>query len=117
MDFTAADAIMVGRAAQSKPWIFRQIAHYLDTNHELEEPDLKTRKTWLLQHLENLYQFYGEYQGLRIARKHILWQLDKQPGFASFKPGLMSADSIENQLGQINLYFDQLVYGYIDKAS
>lgn len=108
MDFTGADAIMVGRAAQSKPWIFQQIAHYLKTGRESEEPGIIERKSWLLQHLDNLYIFYGEYQGLRIARKHINWQLDKELLYQDFKTQFMSCKTTSNQIGLMNQFFDQL---------
>ena len=116
MDFTAADAIMVGRAAQSRPWIFQQINNYLESGQVSSEPDLITRKSWLLQHLNNLYEFYGEIQGLRIARKHIIWQLASEQQFRHFKPRLLSADNVKNQLGLINQFFDQLHYNQYDKA-
>ncbi len=116
MDFTAADAIMVGRAAQSRPWIFRQINQYLKTGTVPAEPDLITRKNWLLQHLQNLYEFYGESQGLRIARKHILWQIGKEPDFQSVKSKIMESNAIKDQTGQIEHYFDRLEDSYYDKA-
>ncbi len=116
MDFTVADAIMVGRAAQSRPWIFRQINQYLKTGAVPAEPDLITRKNWLLQHLQNLYEFYGESQGLRIARKHILWQIGKESDFQSVKSKIMESDAIIDQTGQIEYYFDRLEESYYDKA-
>ena len=75
MDFTAADAIMVGRIAQQRPWIFGQIEHYLSTGIEPGEPADELKNSWLTSHLKNLYAFYGEHQGVQIARKHINWQL------------------------------------------
>ncbi len=109
MDFTAADAIMLGRAAQKKPWIFQQIQSYLVTGIESKEPALKTRKNWLLNHLYNLYDFYGEQQGIQIARKHINWQLGDEHNFSLFKPEIMRAVNAENQLGLIQRYFDTLL--------
>jgi tRNA-dihydrouridine synthase B len=116
MDFTAADAIMIGRAAQNRPWIFRQIQTFLDTGQETEEPDLITRKTWLAGHLDNLYEFYGEQQGLRIARKHIIWQLESESLFRLFRPALMSADSVVKQKGLIEQFFHQLQNDQFDRA-
>lgn len=117
MDITGADAIMVGRAAHNKPWIFNQINHYLETGKELEEPDLITRKIWLLQHLENLYEFYGEYQGIRIARKHINWQLGEENNYQQgFKPLIMLSETASKQMGLINRFFDQLHYDDLDAA-
>jgi len=109
MDITGADAIMVGRAAQRKPWIFRQIDHYLKTGVELEEPGLTTREAWLLQHLRNLYEFYGEFQGLRIARKHINWQLGGEINFQlNYKQLIMSTEKASQQLGLIKEFFEHL---------
>jgi len=73
LETTGADAIMIGRAAQGRPWIFREIAHYLQTGEELPPPSVAEIHTVLLGHLDELYQFYGEYSGCRIARKHIAW--------------------------------------------
>lgn len=70
---TGADALMIGRAAQGRPWIFREIAHYLATGSELPAPDLTEVKAWLLDHLEDHYHLYGEYTGVRSARKHLAW--------------------------------------------
>ncbi|MFP5466637.1 MAG: tRNA dihydrouridine synthase DusB [Gammaproteobacteria bacterium] len=70
---TGADALMIGRAAQGRPWIFREIAHFLATGRELPPPDLSEVKAWLLDHLEDHYQLYGEFTGVRSARKHLAW--------------------------------------------
>ena len=116
MDITGADAIMVGRAAQSRPWIFQHIDHYLKTGRELGVPDITTRKSWLLQHLQNLYDFYGEDQGLRIARKHINWQLGEELGYQDIRPLIMSAQTTLCQLEWINRFFDQLQQAIYDTA-
>ena len=109
MDITGANAIMVGRAAQSKPWIFRQIEHYLETGMELDEPDLATRQNWLVNHLINLYDFYGEFQGVRIARKHINWQLGAENKYQqTFKRLIMLTENSNEQMGLIDQLFDQL---------
>lgn len=73
LQHTGADAIMIGRAAQGRPWIFREIAHYLATGTHLAPPTLEEVRVLLGEHLQNLYAFYGEYGGVRIARKHIAW--------------------------------------------
>jgi tRNA-dihydrouridine synthase B len=70
---TGADAIMIGRAAQGNPWIFREIAYFLEKGEHLSAPDVKERNNILLKHIKNLYDFYGETMGVRIARKHIRW--------------------------------------------
>ncbi len=104
MDFTAADAIMVGRIAQQRPWIFGQIEEYLSTGVKPEEPADELKKTWLIRHLKNLYAFYGEHQGVRIARKHINWQLGQNQGYNQVKPQLMQALTAARQLGTIESY-------------
>ncbi len=106
MDFTAADAIMVGRIAQQRPWIFRQIEHYLSTGKEPDEPSDDHKKDWLTSHLRNLYAFYGEPQGVRIARKHINWQLGYKQNYKLFRPALMRATTARQQLATIDAYFD-----------
>ena len=117
MDITGADAIMVGRAAQNRPWIFRHINHYLNTGEELEPPDLMSRQADLLKHLMNLYDFYGEFQGIRIARKHINWQLIDQPMYQQdFKTLIMSVESATQQLGLINQFFERLQGELFDAA-
>lgn len=116
MDITGADAIMVGRAAQQKPWIFQQIDQYLKTGQEPVEPDMFKRKSWLLQHLHRLYEFYGEYQGLRIARKHINWQLGDEQIYQDYKTLIMTSTTVSNQMGQINQLFDQLQQSFYDRA-
>ncbi|MBL8387584.1 MAG: tRNA dihydrouridine synthase DusB [Hydrogenophaga sp.] len=76
---TGADALMIGRAAQGRPWIFREIAHYLATGEALPAPDLTEVKVWLLDHLEDHYNLYGEYTGVRSARKHLGWYAQSLP--------------------------------------
>ncbi|MCB2018662.1 MAG: tRNA dihydrouridine synthase DusB [Hydrogenophaga sp.] len=76
---TGADAIMIGRAAQGRPWIFREIHHLLSTGDLLTAPDLTEVKTWLLDHLEDHYSLYGEYTGVRSARKHLAWYAQALP--------------------------------------
>ena len=106
MDFTAADAIMVGRIAQQRPWIFGQIDHYLSTGKKPEEPAEELKQAWLVSHLKNLYAFYGEHQGVQIARKHINWQLAHNDSYARAKPLLMQAQTATQQLDTINAYFN-----------
>lgn len=118
MDITGADAIMIGRAAQRRPWIFHQINHFLATGETLDEPALSTRKTELLAHLENLYTFYGEFQGLRIARKHINWQCQHEPMYQQdFKLPIMACETTKQQTGLINLLFDRLQCEIYDAVS
>ena len=106
MDFTAADAIMIGRVAQQRPWIFQQIEHYLLHGLIPEEPTANQKKQWLINHLNNLYAFYGEFQGAKIARKHINWQLGSNPGYQSIRPALMQVTCADTQLNIIERYFE-----------
>ncbi len=117
MDFTAADAIMVGRTAQQRPWIFQQINRYLQTGSEPEEPADELKQAWLIGHLENLYAFYGEHQGVRIARKHINWQLGNDQYYNKIKPALMQATTARQQLTSIAAYFDDNRLNRYDRAS
>ncbi|MDB4583305.1 tRNA dihydrouridine synthase DusB [Draconibacterium sp.] len=116
MDFTAADAIMVGRIAQQRPWIFGQIDHYLSTGKKPEEPADELKQAWLLSHLKNLYVFYGEHQGVQIARKHINWQLAHHNSYARVKPLLMQAQTATQQLDTINAYFDDCQWDSYEMA-
>ncbi len=75
LDLTQADALMIGRGAQGNPWIFREILHYLQTGEELPAPTIDEVRSVLLEHVGNVHQFYGEYKGARIARKHVGWYL------------------------------------------
>jgi len=85
LEITQADGLMIGRAAQGRPWIFREISHYLATGQYLPEPSALEIKAILLGHLENLYQFYGEVMGAMIARKHVSWYSKGQTGSARFR--------------------------------
>jgi tRNA-dihydrouridine synthase B len=80
LELTGADAVMIGRAAQGRPWIFREIEHYLSTGKLLPEPGIEETRTIMVEHLNNLYDFYGEYTGVRVARKHIAWYSKGCPG-------------------------------------
>ena len=117
VDFTAADAIMVGRIAQQRPWIFGQIEHYLNTGKEPVEPSDQLKQTWLISHLKNLYAFYGEHQGVRIARKHINWQLGHSDTYHIVKPALMQAQTATQQLQTIEAYFENRYLESFDRAS
>lgn len=117
MDFTAADAIMVGRVAQQRPWIFRQIDHYLNHGQESEEPSAEYKKIWLVEHLKQLYAFYGEHQGVKIARKHMNWQLGHHNNYTRIKPGLMQAVSAAQQLDTLEAFFSDCFLESFDRAS
>jgi tRNA-dihydrouridine synthase B len=106
---TGCDAIMIGRAAQGRPWIFREIAHYLATGTALPEPPLAEVGEVLLQHVEMLHDFYGEHMGVRIARKHLGWYSRAQPGADAFRATVNRADSAAAQLSLARNYFDGLL--------
>src|SRR5690606_13778093 len=90
---TGCDAVMVGRAAQGRPWIFREIAHYLATGEELPPPTLAEVRDILLGHLHDLHAFYGEPQGVRIARKHLGWYAKDRPENAAFRAVVNRAET------------------------
>ncbi|MBT8433437.1 MAG: tRNA dihydrouridine synthase DusB [Gammaproteobacteria bacterium] len=117
MDFTAADAIMVGRIAQQRPWIFGQIEHYLSTGTGPEEPPDELKQEWLFNHLQNLHVFYGGHQGVQIARKHINWQLGHKKNYYIVKPLLMQASTAAQQLETIEAYFNDCYLKSYDRAS
>lgn len=106
---TGADAIMIGRAAQGRPWIFREIAHYLATGETLPAPDILEVKTVLLEHLNELYEFYGEYSGCRIARKHIAWYTKGLRGSNEFRQSMYQVESTFEQAQVVSQYFNQLL--------
>ena len=86
LELTGADAVMIGRAAQGRPWIFNQINHYLMTGDHLAEPSLTEIETLMQRHLQALYSFYGDFAGVRIARKHIGWYLAAFDNAGELKP-------------------------------
>jgi len=117
MDITAADAIMVGRIAQQRPWILGQIDHFLTTGRELDDPSNEQKFRWLTDHIRNLHAFYGEHQGVRIARKHINWQLGHSEKYNKVRPVLMQANTARQQLQSIEAYFDDCYPGSLARAS
>ncbi len=114
---TGADAVMVGRAAQGRPWIFHAIAHYLDSGVLLPEPSLAQVRDILLGHLEHLHAFYGELAGVRIARKHLGWYAKDRAENLAFRAVVNRAESAEAQLRLTREYFDALVAGITPELS
>ena len=110
---TGCDAVMIGRAAQGRPWIFREVAHFLDTGQVLPEPSLQEVRDVLLGHLEHLHDFYGELAGVRIARKHLGWYAKDRPENADFRAIVNRAESTEAQLRLTRDYFDALMAGVV----
>ena len=108
LDTTGADAIMIGRAAQGNPWVFREVNHYLETGTIMEKPSLEEVRSTLLEHLHNLYDFYGEYSGVRVARKHISWYSKGQRHGGSFRQAVNLVESSAEQIKMIEEFFDDL---------
>ena len=108
LEFTGADGVMIGRAAQGRPWIFREIEHYLSTGQLLPGPGVEEIRTIMIEHLYNLYAFYGEYTGLRMARKHIAWYSKGRPDGAAFRQSVNRVESIDEQLRMTHEFFDSL---------
>lgn len=105
---TGADGVLVGRAAQGRPWIFREIQHYLDTGTHLPPPERTTVRDLLLEHLAALHAFYGAEQGVRVARKHIGWYLADQPGGEAARRELVRLTTPQEQLDRVQAFFGAL---------
>ncbi len=105
---TGADAIMIGRAAQGRPWIFREIAHFLETGEQLAAPEVVQAKSWLLEHLNDHYGLYGEFAGVRSARKHIGWAVRTLPGGEAFWARMNLLESCATQVRAVTEWFDAL---------
>ena len=108
---TGADALMIGRAAQGRPWIFREIAQFLATGELVPPPDVAAVRDTLLEHVRALHAFYGETAGVRIARKHLAWYAKDRPENAAFRAVVNRAETTEEQLRLTRDYFDALERG------
>ena len=108
LNATKADAIMIGRAAQGRPWIFREIAHYLQTGEKLPNPQISEIQAIMNEHLMDHYSFYGEYTGLRTARKHIAWYCKGLRNSHAFRHRMNTADDCKTQLQMVNDYFEEM---------
>ena len=106
--YTQADALMIGRAAQGRPWIFREIGHYLATGEHLAAPATAEAKGWLLEHLQDHYALYGEFTGVRSARKHVGWAVRALPGGEAFRQAMNQLDDAQAQLRAVATFFDDL---------
>ena len=109
LERTGADAVMIGRAAQGRPWIFREIEHYLATGEHMPAPEVGEIRAVMLEHLHDLYAFYGELTGMRVARKHISWYTKGLVGSANFRHNMNQLQTIEAQLEAIETFFGQLL--------
>jgi tRNA-dihydrouridine synthase B len=108
---TGADAVMIGRAAQGRPWIFREIAHFLATGTHLASPLVAEVRRLMLEHLEEHYGLYGEYSGVRTARKHIGWYVRTLPGGEAFRSRMNAIEDCAQQLRAVSEYFEGLAAG------
>lgn len=108
LEYTGADAVMIGRAAQGRPWVFREIDHYLTTDSFLPPPEVAEIQRVLIDHLHELYHFYGEYSGVRIARKHISWYTRGLAGSAAFRHAMNRLATVEEQLAATQQFFAEL---------
>ena len=124
LDYTGADAVMIGRAAQGRPWIFREIEHYLTTGTHLLPPTVEEIHAVMLAHIQDLYGFYGDIAGMRVARKHISWYTKGLAGSAAFRHHMNTLDTIDLQQAAINDFFaelkqknERLVYAEADAQS
>jgi tRNA-dihydrouridine synthase B len=105
---TGADALMIGRAAMGRPWIFREIAHFLDTGSPLAPPRTADVARWLIEHLRDHYRLYGEFIGVRSARKHIGWAVRELPGGEVFRARMNAMDSCDAQIAAVARFFAEL---------
>ncbi|MCG8379577.1 MAG: tRNA dihydrouridine synthase DusB, partial [Proteobacteria bacterium] len=101
------DGIMIGRAAQGNPWIFREIIHYMETGQKLAQPGITEVQSILIKHVKHLHQFYGEYQGVRIARKHIGWYCKRNTEMNQHRKTINQIESAEEQINILNILFDK----------
>ena len=108
LERTKADAVMIGRAAQGRPWMFREITHYLETGKHLPPPEVDEIHRVLVAHLQDLYAFYGEHTGVRVARKHISWYTKGLAGSAAFRHGMNQLQTCAEQLATIDEFFAEL---------
>ena len=112
--YTGADAVMIGRAAQGRPWIFREVAHFLATRTHLAPPLVVEVKRLLIDHLQDHYTLYGEFTGVRSARKHIAWYVKSLPGGEAFRGRMNLLVDPQQQLDAVAQFFDVLG-GEIDR--
>lgn len=104
--YTGADAIMIGRAAQGQPWIFRQIRQSLEQNQVPTAPSFEEVRALVLDHIHALHHFYGEYQGVRYARKHVAWYLEKFLDSQDFRRGFNALVTASTQIDALKYFFD-----------
>jgi tRNA-dihydrouridine synthase B len=108
LEATGADAVMVGRAAQGRPWLFREIAHFLATGERLAPPPAREIGAVLTEHLDGLYNLYGGEHGARVARKHIGWTVRELPGGEALRSSVNRLHAADEQRAAVNDYFERL---------
>lgn len=108
LEQTGADGLMIGRSAQGRPWIFREIAEYLRSGEELAPPSMTDVRDTMLAHLRDLHVFYGEDSGVRVARKHVDWYAKGRPSGYALRDAVMQATDASTQLERAREYFDAL---------
>jgi len=108
LELTGADGVMIGRAAQGRPWLFREITHYLATGERLAPPAPREMGAVLVEHLDGLYDLYGDEQGTRVARKHIGWAVRELPGGDGLRAAVNGMTAAEAQRTAVNDYFERL---------
>ena len=111
LEYTGADALMIGRAAQGRPWIFREIRHYLDHGELLAPPTVVEARAEILRHLDDHYAFHGEAAGVRIARKHLHWYTRDLSGADAFRRAINATETVAAQVSAVRQYFDVLADG------
>ncbi|MBI5919041.1 MAG: tRNA dihydrouridine synthase DusB [Nitrosomonadales bacterium] len=107
LDYTGVDAVMIGRAAQGRPWLFREIEHFLKTGERLPPPQVDEIQRVMVKHLHDLYDFYGEHTGTRIARKHISWYTRGLAGSAQFRHQMNLLPSSAEQMIAVSRFFEE----------
>ena len=116
LQHTGADGLLIGRGAQGRPWIFREMLHYLETGTHLDEPPLTEVEQILTEHLAELHSFYGEHMGVRIARKHVGWYLQSHDPDKEFRKRFNAIDDALEQKDSIQQYFSGLRNGEVFAA-
>lgn len=114
---TGADGVMIGRGAQGRPWLFREINHYLQTGQHAPQVSIEEQRAVLLRHLGEMHHFYGDHQGLRIARKHCSWYLDELDSDKAFRREFNRLDSAAAQLDAVHGFFEQHARQRQDRAA
>lgn len=107
---TGADAVMIGRSAQGQPWIFEQINSFLKQGTATAEPSIEIKKQIMLDHLEQLSDLYGDYMGVRIARKHVAWYMQNHPEAKAFRKEFNQLETAADQVAALELLFNKITH-------